>query len=150
MLFTFDIKNSAVTKFFTLTLLVSLIIQSFLISDMINTKVLCIGSDGHVAIENTDTCPVTYNKHDKPATILHKSLENSSHTDNIHCADIILSSDEVTGKQIQKSIKDISRLSISFISLTLKNLFNSNIIHIPFYISNYKILSANSTVKLLL
>ncbi len=148
------IKNSFALKALTLLLLISVLIQSFIFVNHDQPQLICIGSGGHVAIENQNECSAS-DSHIGRANIQANSLSHFAEINNFaeinsnHCYDIYLSLvDAFANNQQNINLKYFQPTAIH------TNNSLSNLIR-PFKALNtfqplHKILIEYSTVSLLL
>ncbi len=163
MAFSIKNKNKMVHRTLTLLLLVSVFIQSFGINSTDEPPVLCIGSDGQVAIKSQNKCSVsdsqtgrivnriTNSATAKPPQINDGHCYDTKHCyDTNHCYDIYLSFIDVFVNKLQNISFNFSHPTIIYIN------YISNHLSKPFKLVNAiqqlpnKILVEYSTVSLLL
>ncbi len=142
------IKNPIALKALTLLLLVSVFIQSFIFVNHDQPQLICIGSGGHVAIENPNECSASNNHIDR-VNIEKNALSHYAEINANHCYDIYLSLvDAFANNQQNINLKYFQPTAIHA-NYSLNNLIR------PFKTLNtfqplHKILIEYSTVSLLL
>lgn len=146
------IRKNLFVKFFTFLLIYSVFVQPFFVGDIEQSKVLCFGNNGHIAIENVnETC--TYCHHySNIRTYEQKDLpEISTQTDDKRCIDVFISTISIFENKNHNS-----KIHFSFPFLKIDNSFpniidfNKTLINYFITITYNKILKEISTVLLLL
>jgi hypothetical protein len=145
------IMKSGFIRTLNISLLFSVLIQSLFISEPDDPLVLCIESNGHIAIEHPDECSL--NKNDtKQKKTGHKKLtfEESYNNNDISCIDISLSFIDVLEiLTISKNVRD-SKYLISYSTIFTKNIIKPYRKFSSLKRTIFKKLFEYSTVSLLL